>query len=487
MDRCRICQVPGYREIELLRAVVRDALELDPATADLLREGNPERFVVVKPNWLQESHEFKPDVWEPVITHPSLVLAVIEELARLMRGRGTICVGDAPHTYANFQAIVARGGLNGRLQDVRQHYPTLRLELLDLRREVWIRKEEVVVQRRRNGYDPRGHVQLNLGRESLFYAHPGEGRYYGADYNARTVNAHHHGEIQEYLLAGTPIACDLFVNLPKLKTHKKTGITCCLKNLVGINADKNWLPHHTEAGPAWQGDEFPQERLAQCVERCMKRAGRQLMATLPLVGNWIYRRLRNAGKHVLGDSDTVIRNGNWHGNDTCWRMALDLNRALLYGNPDGTWKEAGSPKRYLAIVDGVIGGEGNGPLCPDPVASGVILYGTNPASVDAVASRLMGFDPERLPIVRHAFDPHRWPIGEADLEEIEVHDDRLGRQVPLSEVSPAVPGGFKPHFGWTALKQGYDACHSRIGQSDDPTEWKSPRRIASKCDRAGAP
>ena len=51
--------------------------------------------------------------------------------------------------------------------------------------------------------------------------------------------------------------CDLFVNLPKLKTHKKTGITCSLKNFVGINGDKNWLPHHTEGVPANGGDEFP--------------------------------------------------------------------------------------------------------------------------------------------------------------------------------------------------------------------------------------
>ncbi len=134
-------------------------------------------------------------------------------------------------------------------------------------------------------------------------------------------------------------------------------------------------------------------------------------------------------------------------------MALDLNRTLLYGNTDGTWREVVAPKHYLALVDGIIGGEGNGPLCPDPVASGVLLTGTNPAVVDAVACRLMGFDPRRVPIVREAFASHRWPIADVPLDQITVLDDRLGRPVPLDELTPAVPGGFKPHFGWQVLRE----------------------------------
>jgi glycosyltransferase involved in cell wall biosynthesis len=50
-------------------------------------------------------------------------------------------------------------------------------------------------------------------------------------------------------------------------------------------------------------------------------------------------------------------------------MVLDLNHALLYGNMDGSWREAGQAKNYLTIVDGIVGGEGNGPLCPAPVKS----------------------------------------------------------------------------------------------------------------------
>lgn len=414
--------------------------------------GHP-ALVVVKPNWVQESHERQPGVWESIITHPEVVVAVVGALAGAMEGRGVIAICDAPHTYATFEKILERGRLVDRLEHLRRKWPELTIESLDLRREIWIRREEVVVERRPNVEDPRGYVKVDLGNESLLYRHRGEGRFYGADYDVGIVNDHHRGETQEYLIAGTAMKCDLFVNLPKLKTHKKTGITCCLKNLVGINGDKNWLPHHTEGSPADGGDEFPDLTWREILEGGLKRRGRALASRSPRLGGWIFRKMRNAGKQVLGGSDRVIRNGNWSGNDTCWRMALDLNRALLHGNLDGSWRAAGQARPYLAIVDGIVGGEGEGPLCADPVRSGVLFAGTDPAVVDAVACRLMGFEPRDIPIVARAFDEHRWPIASQPLEGIRVDDGREGRTIPLQQVSPAVPGGFKPHFGWPDLRR----------------------------------
>lgn len=449
--RPRIGHIRSYDDVEAIRRFVRSTLVDDPSLVDFLRER--ERLVVIKPNWVQESHEYQPELWIPVITHPTLIVTLIEELVAATDAGVRIAICDAPHTYASFDAIVARGGLGRRLEALRQAHPGLSLELIDLRRETWIRKEEVVVERVPNPEDPRGYARLDLGRESLFFGHHGEGRYYGADYDSKVVNEHHRGEVQEYLLAGTPIACDLFINLPKLKTHKKTGITCCLKNLVGINGDKNWLPHHTEGAADEGGDEFPSRSAATRLEGSLKRVGRSVALNLPLVGTWAYRKMRNTGKRVLGDSEQTVRNGNWHGNDTCWRMALDLNRALLYGGLDGGWRE--KPKRYLAIVDGIVGGEGNGPLCPVGVDSGVLVAGDDPAVVDAIGLRLMGYDPRRFPIVAEAFAEHRWPIARAPLSAIEAVDGRADdATVALDALSPAKPGGFELHFGWTALPRG---------------------------------
>lgn len=451
MNKPHITSIQDYCRPDHIRSFFRTVLQQEARINRLFAAKGANCLVVVKPNWVQEAHENKPDLWEPVISNPEVVLAVIEVLAEAMGGRGTICLCDAPHTYADFEAIVARGNLKERYTALENGYPGLTFELIDLRREIWLRKEQVIVERRRNTPDPRGYVRMDLGEDSLFYRHGGEGRYYGADYDSGVVNRHHCGETQEYLLAGTPMACDLFVNIAKLKTHKKTGITCCLKNLVGINGDKNWLPHHVEGGPRAGGDEFAEERFAHTLELRAKKLAQLAMTALPLVGNWLYRKTRKVGQAVLGDSDCVVRNGNWQGNDTCWRMALDLNRALLYGSPDGSWREANQAKGYLAIVDGIVGGEGNGPLCPDEVRSGVLVAGTNPAAVDAVCARLMGFDPREVPIVARAFAPHRWPIADTTLEDLQVFDERCGESVLLDDIQPCVPGGFEPHFGWKNL------------------------------------
>ena len=130
-----------------------------------------------------------------------------------------------------------------------------------------------------------------------------------------------------------------------------------------------------------------------------------------------------------------------------------MNHCLLYGNADGTWREADSPKRYLAIVDGIVGGEKNGPLCPEPIPSNVLVGGTNPAIVDAVVSQLMGFSTNDLPIVKHAFEAHRWPIADCQMDEILVEDKRYGKQVAFGDLEPVLPQGFKPHFGWKHLRR----------------------------------
>lgn len=444
----------SYEDIHDIRGFVRDAIASDPEITKLLRRSQAK--VVVKPNWVQESHEDLTDVWEPVISHPAVVLAAVDALCEAMQRGGILVVCDAAHTYASFAAIVARGGFDAEFERLKIAHPHIRLEVVDLRREVWKRTNGVVVSRTSQSGDPAGYVRFDLAADSLLFGHSGEGRYYGADYDKDAVNSHHRGRTQEYLLGRTPIECDLFVNVPKLKTHKKTGVTCCLKNLVGINGDKNWLPHHAEGTLDEGGDERPFASLATRLETRAKDIGVRAMRSIPGLGPRLYAKARGAGLSLMGDSGRTIRNGNWSGNDTCWRMALDLNRCLLYGNADGTFRDTASPKPYLAIVDGIVGGEGDGPLRPDPVASGVLLAGTNPAEVDAVAGRLMGFDPAALPIVHNAFAGHRWPITTRRLDDVRAFDGRVVREISLADVSPAVRGGFRPHFGWASLKKPED-------------------------------
>ncbi len=75
--------------------------------------------------------------------------------------------------------------------------------------------------------------------------------------------------------------------------------------------------------------------------------------------------IKRLGKRLLGNNQQAVRSGNWHGNDTCWRMVLDLNKCLFYF--DGNGKPRTKPLRYLAVVDGILGGQGNGPMAQIPI------------------------------------------------------------------------------------------------------------------------
>jgi uncharacterized protein (DUF362 family) len=60
----------------------------------------------------------------------------------------------------------------------------------------------------------------------------------------------------------------------------------------------------------------------------------------------------------------------------------------------------------LAVVDGIVGMDGDGPLWGRPVGAGVVVVGDALASVDATCCRLMGFRPEAVPYLVAAAETH---------------------------------------------------------------------------------
>jgi hypothetical protein len=236
---------------------------------------------------------------------------------------------------------------------------------------------------------------------------------------------------------------DVFINLPKLKTHKKVGLTCALKNLVGINANKNWLPHHTEGTPQDGGDQFPQATTKARLEHSWMGTAKRWLKHSPAMSR-LFVPLKKAGRLYFGDTQKVVRSGNWHGNDTCWRMVLDLNKCLFAF--DGAGARRQKPLRYLAVVDGVIGGEGNGPMAPDPVRAGVIIAGTHPAAVDLTAATLMGFDWRRIRLLNNCFNLRAPTFVDFKPEDIEVLSNKDAWRGKLDQLDDCF--SFRPHFGW---------------------------------------
>ena len=111
------------------------------------------------------------------------------------------------------------------------------------------------------------------------------------------------------------------------------------------------------------------------------------------------------------------------------------------------------------MVDGIVGGEGNGPMAPDPKPCGVVVAGTHPVAVDCVAATLMGFRWDRLPLLRNAFALRGLdftPFGPGDVRVVSEEADWDG---PLSTVRGAF--AFRPHFGWVgAIEAGREPVGS---------------------------
>ena len=77
---------------------------------------------------------------------------------------------------------------------------------------------------------------------------------------------------------------------------------------------------------------------------------------------------------------------------------------------------AATVRPQLAIVDGVVGMEGDGPIMGTPRQSKLLVMGTNLTAVDATTARLMGFEPRRLPFLRVA-SGRLGPIAERHIQQ----------------------------------------------------------------------
>jgi uncharacterized protein (DUF362 family) len=431
-----------YRDSGAIQALVQRSIESLGLPSDFIVPGHR---VVLKPNWVKEHDERfpGPDQWEHVVTHPVVIEAVVRWAAGKLAGRGSIVICDAPQTDSSFATLREYCRLDDVVSRCRSDFPGVQIDLLDLRPEEWKAIDGVVVAKAKLPGDPLGSTHVRLDAASEFVSYHGQGHLYGASYDMAETNSRHQGACHEYLLCRTPMEADVFINLPKLKTHKKVGITCALKNLVGINANKNWLPHHTEGTPDQGGDQFPATTTKTRLEHAWMGAAKRWLNGRPTLSR-LFVPVKKAGRLVFGNTQKVVRSGNWHGNDTCWRMVLDLNKCLFFF--DGAGQRRQQPPRYLAVVDGIIGGEGNGPMAPDAKPCGVIVAGTHPAAVDCVAATLMGFEWRKIGLLNNSFQVRELNFTPFEPDDVDVISDNPAWCGKMEQIEAGFQ--FRPHFGW---------------------------------------
>ncbi len=374
---------------------------------------SPGNSVVIKPNFVASYHEQGGNLFS-IITHPSVIRPVVDYVFVALKGRGKIIICDAPEMYCNFNELLDKT----RLDLIKNFYKeklNFDIEILDLR-DFWVDrinkeyKGSGSALRLKLSGDPQGGVLINLGKKSLFYNVSQCKRFYGADFNRDETIRHHFEETQEYMVSKTILSADTVISIPKLKVHKKVGVTLNIKGLVGININKNCLVHFKLGSPEEGGDQYPDNYFNNSEKTKIKVrrwAYDKLLSKKSKFYDFLYEIFKRTGKFfykklkITDDKNKkVLDGGNWHGNDSAWRMACDLLRIFLFADEDGNIHEK-PVRKVFSIVDGIIGGEGDGPLAPDEKKCGLLISGYDLFLVDMVCTRLMGFDFKRIKMLNY--------------------------------------------------------------------------------------
>jgi uncharacterized protein (DUF362 family) len=351
--------------------------------------------VLVKPNWVMDSNK-GPWGLEPLVTDAHAVRALCELLLRC--GARSVVVGDAPVQGCDVVRLWDSTGLARWAESVRVGGGAL-IGPIDFRRTIAKAQDGVVVQtENRRAIDE--FTIVDLGENSaLEEVTGGRTKFRVTQYNPDLLEERHCPGRHQYLLPNIALEADVIINLPKLKTHKKAGVTGALKNLVGLNGNKEYLPHHRKGSPAEGGDCYPRSNIFKRVQEALYDV--QYRSSSRIVRYWSARGASAAGLLSRYHRERIGVEGAWIGNDTIWRTCIDLNVAVRYSDLTGMLRSE-PQRRIVHIVDARIAGQGDGPLAPEPYPLNLVLAGEDAAEVDWVGAFLLGFDPELIPLIREA-------------------------------------------------------------------------------------
>ena len=107
-----------------------------------------------------------------------------------------------------------------------------------------------------------------------------------------------------------------------------------------------------------------------------------------------------------------MKTHHWVGATLSMKNLFGLVPGAIYGWPKNHLHYSGISesivalnrifRRTFAIVDGIVGMEGDGPIQGTAKPAGVLVMGSDLVAVDATCCRIMGLDPERVDYLMHA-------------------------------------------------------------------------------------
>jgi uncharacterized protein (DUF362 family) len=140
-----------------------------------------------------------------------------------------------------------------------------------------------------------------------------------------------------------------------------------------------------------------------------------------------------------------LKTHHWAGVTLAMKNLFGVMPGNYYGWPKNVLHYAGlqesildivaTVRPQLAIVDGIVGMEGDGPILGTPKQVGVLVVGANLPAVDATAARIMGIDPDR---VRYLAQAAGWlgPIAEREIAQV---GETLASAVTPFALVPTIP------------------------------------------------
>ncbi len=154
---------------------------------------------------------------------------------------------------------------------------------------------------------------------------------------------------------------------------------------------------------------------------------------------------------ILRDADLIVslaklKTHHWAGITLSMKNLFGFMPGLYYGWPKNVLHYAGiheailditaTLRPHLAIVDGIVGMEGDGPIMGDPKPAGVLVMGRNLPAVDATCARVMKIDPYRVPYLKRA-EFVLGTINEADIVQVGEPIAAVATEFKLLDYIPA--------------------------------------------------
>jgi len=407
------------------------------------------RRILIKPNWVM--HEVDPAFpISALVTDARVIVETVCAAFELFPSVEQVTVGDCLEQRADWPLLCQQSGLEPFIKPLESRYDG-RLAFRDLRSIVFRSVGDALVEDTAAPHgDPAGYREVQLRAESHLEAIADQSHRFSIhDHDTSLTRGGHRAGDHRYLVCQSVLDADLVINLPKWKAHSKSGLTGALKNLVGINGDKSYLPHFRRGSPSWGGDEYSDEgRWLYWVQNNLHQLVRGTVAYDLLRPGWkVVKQVNNAVRRRSTTrsmpADFYVVGGSWHGNQTVWRMIYDLNLVLQRADRQGVLQPS-IQRQTVTIVDGLVAGEGDGPLKARPRVTDMLLAGRDPYAIDTALAWMMGFDPDAIPMLSHRREFIGTGWGAFDLPELRLSIDGVDQRL----LDCPINFRFAPAPGW---------------------------------------